>query len=141
MNEKSHLPALQNASRNDLPARAGEGDSLAAWFHDQAAFFSPAVVSETTLPGCPPAGFDGVEDTVARGLGWRRACLYASGPGSRLSNVWTTFARCPVSFFWLILESGVRPHSFREQTWFSNQSLRYRVSNSFPWPRCGGVSG
>ena len=31
MNEKSHLPALQNASRNDLLAHADGSDSLAAW--------------------------------------------------------------------------------------------------------------
>ncbi len=31
MNQKSHLPTLQNASRNDLPARVDGSDSLAAW--------------------------------------------------------------------------------------------------------------
>ena len=31
MNQKPPLPALQNASRNDLPARADGPDSLAAW--------------------------------------------------------------------------------------------------------------
>ena len=31
MNEKSRLPALQNASRKNLPARAGDGDGLATW--------------------------------------------------------------------------------------------------------------
>ncbi len=31
MNKKPTLPVLQNASRNDLPARANGSDSLAAW--------------------------------------------------------------------------------------------------------------